>query len=472
MSLGTSTPTCRLLPGTSPLPAGTYDLGSVGYHEREFVISGQARSFALDGERTTDGRWSAVPVDAASYVTRIVVRTPVDPERFSGSVVVEWNNVSGGIDAGPDWMFFHRYLITAGHAWVGVTAQKAGLDGGGVVDGLHLRMLDPKRYESLDHPGDAWSFDIFSQVGRLLLSHGDDGPLAGLTPTRLIAAGESQSAIFLITYINAVDPEAQVFDAFFVHGRPGTAAPIDGAFMVQGSDIAEAAQTMMRDGERIRDDVRVPVLVLQSETDVVLLGGGTPHQPDGERLRLWEIAGTAHADTYLLVAALEDNGTLGAQRMAELLRPTTQLLAGNTDTPINAGPQQRFIGNAALDHLIRWACGGAPPPRAQRLQIDEAHDSLVLDAHGNARGGIRSPWVDVPTCRLSGLGQTGQQFAVLFGTTEPFDAETLASLYPGGRAEYLERLCTSLDSAIDAGFMLAQDRDEIVAIADASYPGP
>ena len=93
-----------------------------------------------------------------------MARWPSDPLRFSGTVVVEWHNVSAGIDAAPDWGFFHRALTAAGHAWVGVSAQKVGIDGGGFVEGIHLKLLAPERYAELEHPGDAWSFDIFTQV--------------------------------------------------------------------------------------------------------------------------------------------------------------------------------------------------------------------------------------------------------------------------------------------------------------------
>ena len=103
---------------------------------------------------------------------------------------------------------------------------------------------------------------------------------------RLIALGESQSAFFLVTYINAIDPEVQVFDGFFVHGRGATGAALGGSW-APGSPPGSAAATP----ERIRDDARVPVLVLQSETDVIVLGGGARAQPDGEHVRLWEMGG-------------------------------------------------------------------------------------------------------------------------------------------------------------------------------------
>ena len=60
-------------------------------------------------------------------------------------------------------------------------------------------------------------------------------------------------------------------------------------------------------------------------------------------------------------------------------------------------------------------------------------------------------------------------FAVLAGRTDPFDQQTLERLYPGGRAEYLERFAASLDATIAAGFLRPEDRAEILALAEASY---
>lgn len=463
-------PTFRTLPGASPLPAGlSYTLSELGYEEAEYLIEGTASSFALVGDRTGDGRWSATPDDAAPYLSRIVVRRPLDPARFSGTVVVEWNNVSGGVDVGPDWILLHRHLVAEGHAWVGVTAQKAGIDGGGLVEGFHLKLLAPDRYAVLDHPGDRWSFDIFTQVGRLLRRSGADSPLGASPVVRLIAAGESQSAAFLVTYINGIDPDVQVFDGFFVHGRPGVPAGLDGVFIPSGERLRIRELGLDGTPERIRDDCRVPVLILQSETDVTLLGGGRAGQPDGDHVRQWEIAGAAHADTYILVAGQHDAGQLSPARLAELLQPTTELLAGNTELPVNAGPQQHYVGQAALARLVEWVAGGPPPPVAARLEVHADLTGFALDGDGNALGGLRTPWVDVPTARLSGLGQPGEEMSFLFGTTVPLERAALAARYPGGVSDYLERFTVSLDGCIGAGYLLDQDRDEILALAGASY---
>ncbi len=462
----------EVIPGAAPDVMRDYDLAALGYQETEFSLEGVATSYLLEGERDQDGRWNVAPGPEAPFRTRFVVRRPIDPDRFSGTVVVEWHNVSAGIDAAADWGFFHRHLTAQGHAWVGVSAQKAGIDGGGVTESIHLKLLAPDRYGHLEHPGDAWSFAIFTQVGALLRMPGAGSPLGGLVADRLFAAGESQSASFLVTYINAIDPHTRLFDGFFVHGRPGVAASLDGVFIPSalGKGIEGTRRAISDRGERIRHDARVPVLVLQSETDVILLGSALAEQEDAENIRVWEVAGAAHADTYTIGAGRHDDGTLDPDRLAELLLPTTDLMIGHTETPINAGPQQHYVAQAALAHLVRWGTGGEPPPPAPRLTIGDGGTEFRLDANGLALGGLRTPWVEVPVAVLSGLGQSGESFSMLFGRTEPFDEAVLTALYPGGKADYLARFERSLDATIASGFILDEDREEILAVAARSYP--
>jgi hypothetical protein len=467
-----STPSFEVMPGAAPDIMRDYDLATLGYEETEYAVSGTAQSYELKGAREADGKWDVGPGAEASFRTRIVVRRPIDPARFSGTVVVEWHNVSAGIDAAPDWGFFHRHLTAQGHAWIGVSAQKVGIDGGGFVESIHLKLLAPERYEDLVHPGDAWSFDMFTQVAELVRLPADQNPLGGLTAQHVLAAGESQSAACLVTYINAIDPHSRVFDGYFVHGRPGIGVSIDGVFIPtrDGLGFEETTRMISSSGERIREDARVPVLILQSETDLVILGGHRAAQPDSEHIRVWEMPGAAHADTYTVNGGRHDDGTLTPDRLAELLRPTRNLIMGETPTPVNAGPQQHYVAQAALSQLVRWATGGPAAAFAPRLDLEESGQAYNLDAEGNATGGIRTPWVDAPTAVLSGLGQTGVDFAVLFGRTIPFDEATLAALYGGGKDEYLERYTASLDAAIEAGFLLAEDRVEILGLGAASYP--
>jgi hypothetical protein len=456
--------TLRPFDGPGPAPAGAYDLAALGFVEEEFFVSGDASSYRLRGERTSDGRWQAEPDETAPYVTRILVRRPADGTKFSGTVVGEWMNVSGGVDAPPIWMMTHTQLIRRRHAWVGVSAQRAGIEGGGLVEsGMHLKAAFPARYATLSHPGDAFAFDIFSQAGRAVRAGAALGPHAAAARC-LIAAGHSQSAAFLVTYLNAIDPAARVFDGFAVHGRTGEGASLTDGFTPSRSQGTSA--------DPIRADLRVPVLVVQTETDQTVLGAGRVHQPDGELVRTWEIAGAAHGDTYLLIASGQDDGKLAPARLAELTRPTTNVFIATTAIPVNSGLQHHYVACAALEHLEAWVRAGTAPPAAPRLDLTADGADFHRDTTGVATGGIRTPWTDVPVAVLSGVGQAGtDRFAFLFGVTRPLTQGQLAELYPGGLAEYRVRFAAALDETITAGFLLADDRAEALAVAEAAWPG-
>jgi len=144
--------------------------------------------------------------------------------------------------------------------------------------------------------------------------------------------------------------------------------------------------------------------------------------------------------------------------------------------PVNAAPQHHYVVSAAVRALDLWVSKGTSPAKAPRMDTsddDKLGDppKLNADANGNTRGGIRTPWVDAPTARLSGLGNDGGPLGFLVGVTEAFDQATLDRLYPSGKAEYLKKFGKSLDGAIKSGFILAADRSEIMALADAMYPG-
>src|ERR1019366_1497788 len=130
---------------------------------------------------------------------RILVRRPSDPERFNGTVLVEWFNVSSGREANPDWTYLSPQIIGDGYAYVGVSAQRTGVDGGDALVGVPgmaprrgLVASGPDRYGALRHPGDGFSFDILSQIGRALRAPGPGSALGALRLERLVAVGESQ----------------------------------------------------------------------------------------------------------------------------------------------------------------------------------------------------------------------------------------------------------------------------------------
>ena len=435
------------LPGRPNLLLGAYDLATLGYGAEEFVVSGTARSYATD--------------DRAEFTTRIVVCLPTDDAAFNGTVIVEWLNVSGGIDAPAVWLMAHREIARAGYAYVAVSAQYVGIEGGDNLVGfdMSLKAQDPTRYSQLVHPGDQYSFDIYSQVGGLIR----DGAVAGLKPESILAVGESQSAMFLTTYVNEVDAVAEVFDGFLVHSRFGPAAPLTG-----GSALDESRPAPFRDA------LRVPVLSVITETDLVdghLLGYHHARRPDNERLRVWEIPGTAHADNYTIRVGFIDNGSVPLADIVAAYAPTNELMGASLSYCINFAPQHHYVLQAAVASLNRWVRTGEPAPTANPLALTAGDiPVLVLDEHELARGGVRTPWVDVPIARTSGFAPDESPMSFLFGSGEMFDDDVVRRLYPGGRGDYLERFTEALDRKIDAGFIVAADRAEILDIAAASFP--
>ena len=462
---------------TGPIPGVAYlggpprrvALSGRGYSEEEYFVSGTASSYVSDApSMPEDGRVTAKPASSAPYTTRIIVRRPEDRKKFNGTVLVEWLNVSAGTDGTPEFSFLNRQIVREGYAWVGVSVQKVGLDGmpGMPSVAKPVKAADPARYQKLEHPGDAYSFDIFSQVGRILRGTAKPHPLQSLKPKAIIAMGESQSAFFLVSYVNAIDPIAHVYDGYLIHARGGFGAPLSGMRMDRSDPVLFKAIT------RFRSDLRVPVLDVQSETDVMILGSLAARQPDSDKFRLWEIAGASHADTYLVNASYLDAEGVDPTLLAAALAPTTQMFGQTLAAPMNSAPQQHYVLNSALEHLNKWIREGSLPPSAPRLGTSSstALPTLALDPNGNAEGGIRSPWMDAPVAVLSGLGQTGAGFAPLFGTTKAFDSARLQELYPDGREQYLRKFAAATDAAIHAGFILDADRQEIVALAGATYP--
>jgi hypothetical protein len=420
-----------------PVSALAPNLAANGYVEQEFFASGTATAFRPTSE-PSDGRWSIAPTTRAFYRTRILVRRPSDPARFNGTVVVEWMNVSVA-ESAPEWDYLNPELMRDGYAYVAVSAQALGVDGGAALLGSStapspgLVGTEPARYGTLHHPGDRYALDMFAQIGAALRA--PRGPVLGhLHPKHIVAVGESQSAFYLTTFADAVQPLTHTFDGIFIHSRGGGAAPLNGSL---------AANQGPQD-VRIRTDLGVPVFMVETQTDVVELGYASAQQPDTRRIRTWEMAGTAHADSYIV-------GPFAA--------------ALGCTTPVNDGPQHVVV-EAAFSAFDRWVDEGTPPPSPAPFRLSDTRPAaLALDRHGNVIGGVRTPAVDVPVSTLSGTAPAGTSVVCsLFGSARPFSQSTLASLYHD-RKDYLSAYAASLAKAIRGGFILEADRAELLAQA-------
>ena len=424
------------------------DLAKAGYTEAEYAVSGTAVAYESNGDLPADGNFALTETGEGDFNTRVVVRRPAKAADFNGTVVVEWLNVSSGADVAPDYTYMADEIIRGGYAWVGVSAQHIGIEGGPVAvaapgaeftgAGKGLAAFDPERYGDLSHPGDAFSYDLYTQVGRALRASDEANPLGDLDVERLLAVGESQSAFALTTYVDGVQPLTDQYDGFLIHSRGGAAAPLGEPDA--GIDIAG---TITGQPTRIRTDLDVPVITVQTESDVLgLLNYFPARQDDNDHFRLWEVAGAAHADYFQIGAAeplLECPG------------------------PINRG-QQSFVLKTALRDLDTWAGGGEAPPKAERLTVDESGAEPVyeLDEVGNVEGGVRTPAVDAPVDVLSGLPAEGASvICMLMGSTTPIPADELAKLYDSPAA-YDQAYEAATDDAIDAGFVLEDDREALV----------
>jgi hypothetical protein len=198
----------------------------------------------------------------------------------------------------------------------------------------------------------------------------------------------------------------------------------------------------------------VPVLQYQTETDVTgMLGYLAARQPDTERLRTWEVAGTAHADQHILEFNAEKRVEGGG---------------GVSCEGANDGPKH-FVIKAALHALDAWMRDGTAPPKGEPLATDEG-GAPVRDEHGNTLGGVRTPDVDVPIATLTGdppAGGGGGVWCFLFGSTTSFTAEKLLQLYPT-HADYVDQVTAAAGEAQAAGFLLEPEAKAMIAEAEAA----
>jgi hypothetical protein len=441
------------------------DMMALGYIEEEFFISGNANVYDWPERGALEVRTPDVP-----YTTRLLIRRPADAARFSGNVVVEMLNPSNLFDLNIAWAMSHTQMLRNGDAWVGITAKPIAVE--------TLKQFDAERYAPLSwanplaatdpincevsrdttqatENGLIW--DIHTQVGTWLRSADSTNPFSYATADattdtaasmveKLYAWGYSQTGSFLYTYINAIHPQVtkargeSMFDGYLVAVSSGP------------SSINQCAPRIARDDPRRPiENAGVPVIHIMSQSDYLF--GIASRQPDSDspndQFRRYEIAGSGHASP--------DELYWGP-------KPADLLTAGRAVPPLacNEGPRSRFPNrlafNAALVWLDQWARNDIAPPLADLIQVVDGQP--VLDDHANVIGGLRSPYVDVPTSTWNG-NSTGESFCRIAGHEIPFSAEKLKALYPTHNA-YVNAVSASVNELVSSGFLLEADGAEVV----------
>lgn len=415
-----------------PFFASDHPLAVNGYIEEEYFIEGTANRY------TTSGTATGTVLDSGhGYKTRLVVRRPADKSKFNGTVLVEWYNVSNGFDAENLWFFAWEHVLRAGYAWVGVSAQRVGVN--------ELKLWNASRYGTLDVTkggtinNDALSYDIFMQAGKALRSPVGIDMLGGLRPKTFIATGESQSAQRLATFINAVMPLGNVYD---------------GALLLSNF------------GQPVRSDPVVPVWKLLFEWDLQV-GEAAIRQPDSARFHNWEIAGTAHVDHHLRLSRepLELRDRLVSSEAN--LAPTCAVPTIGSRVP------SHYVVDAAIDHMVRWIRYGKRPPSAPLMEIASfgANGSALIarDQYEMALGGIRLSQIEVPTARNVGQSASGGA-CPRWGYHMPFDLATLDSLYRS-HGDYLEDVVRVTRDNLRKGYILKPDALRTISEATAADVG-
>ena len=356
------------------------------------------------------------------YTTRVVVRQPTDDGRFSGLVLAESMHSSG---AAHMFEFTSGYLMDSGHAAVEIltTSPQQFVD------------FNAARYERLKVENGQQN-EIIAQVGALVRS--SKGPL-GNRVRKMVLGGTSMSAGTLINYLPAHmvfrTPEMnRIFDGFMPTSNGSTIREID-----------------------------VPIVHMPTMHEVET---NVTRRQDSDELglqyRLYEFAGIGHVDS----------------------RDNARLLPNPCAKPLSTFLTQAYF-SVSLHHLLRWVDEGIVPPRAPRILLDrdESNDgsTMVLDAHGNPVGGIRSPYVDVPTAkyapvntaaeplianssdyvRVNGL-QGAQIMCRLSAYQEPFSAAKLRELY-GSKRDYVRKFEARLGELEREGWSLPLYRETILA---------
>ncbi|MDP7419596.1 MAG: alpha/beta hydrolase domain-containing protein [Gammaproteobacteria bacterium] len=479
-------PDVELIPNTPgtpetrsiPFNAWPDDLGTYGYVEEEYLVSGLANVYKYVDP---DGPSAAVEIDDADipYVTRILVRRPMDSEPFGGTVMLEFLNATAGFDGAPMWDYPWRGIVERRAAWVGVTydsltanflRDKWGSPGFPNPDGAEPRNND--RYATLNVQHWSLSWDLMMQVAALLKSSDPSNPFAAQSVERIIPTGYSQSASLVTTLANSFHDIALL----------GTTRLFDGYYFGEGG-IQARTLTGTNSSNRV-----IPLLDLRSlfqvDAPVIRFFDEPPQVPADSPLADWnqlaypwvrtyELAGGTHVDEILWNQG-DRNDFVNFGTMREPLD------CGLPQNPLSMGD----VMSALFVALEDWIRFGTPAPPTSVVARNPDRTPL-RDADGNVVGGVRSPRIEVPLGVYSrsniyppGVspfdpgtwGDWEPVFCPLFGAFDRFSNKELERRYLF-KSAYIRQLEAAVERAIGDGFLLPEAGERMIAEARASDIG-
>jgi hypothetical protein len=366
-----------------------------------------------------------------------LVARPTDPAEFNGTDLAEWENVTAQAPAEPGMVWLHHYMLPKGYAYVAINAQAVGV--------RTLQAWDPLRYASLSHPGDDYSFDIFSQAVRAIRSPlGGIRAMGGLAARRVIAYGQSQSAGRLNSYTNLAQNDARVVDGMIIQADGGK--------------------------KKSFPDLRIPLI--QFETQDSIDSTAPDRANNAAMYRLWEVVGASHVGD-------EETQSPGAPTLALALTIGTQIPWGLDSSYWQSshygeeGPSAGLTCAGSLEFPVRYALDAALDAMNQRLVVRkaipqpqratfDATGALQLDANGNAMGGLRLPPIRVPVATYMSTTCS------LLGITVPFTPDKLLALYPTHDV-YLNQMTDAINDSLRQRIMVQEDATELLAKVNRSF---
>ena len=446
-------------------------LSQHGYVEDEFFLYGTSNIY-----EEKDGKIQVLYPNAP-YVNRILIRRPEDISKFSGNVVVEILNPSALYDIDRMWAEAWRYFVRHGDVYIGITAKSDVLD--------TLYCVDPERYKEISWknplpnrpiPVNSSPFpiipeyenglfwDMLTDLAISLRSENDVNPIPGYKNPYVFLTGWSQCGSFMVRYretfanIAADKLGKPIYDGYLPAGSAASIAPIN-SFAPCGNfwDSFPGFNGYIVSSE--------PYIVLNTESETpVTRWAGDSDLPE-RKFRVYEISGSSHDSKYNLLDYYEEDDD-----PAKVGRD--QPYYGLEQYPID--DPYEYVFSAAFRNLFIWTREGVPAPTSKKIERTPDGDSRK-DAFGNTRGGIRTPFLDLPTamyskyCTLKTDPTVQKDF---WGHTEPFSSDMLKGLY-GTLTRYHKLVANRTDEIIAEGYLLACERDDIIeqAVAFAKERG-
>jgi hypothetical protein len=417
-----------------------YDLHADGYVEQEFFISGFANVYGTE-------RTGAVCINRSNlpYRTRILVRRPEEKRRFSGRVYLDILNATNCYDHEDLWTRIYDWCVENGHGYVGITSKPVTVQALKNFDYLRYCSLDWSNGEPIPRPTasvypsipgteEGLFWDMLSQTAAAIRYGGTKNLFDGWTVDALYLTGQSQSGAYLNTYIkyfgseDGVSRTHRLYDGFVNLVGTGVQYPLH-----QKRDI----NPLTLDPRDYSYTGTTPYMNITSEGDVSLFSGfgvlyrKPQNEPVNKNVRFYDVPGSPHYDITCPVV-VSDGDIIKTGHIPHKM-PEKSLFLLN-DFPL------RYYIIGILQKLDDWVNYGTVPEPSLRFIFSDGRN-LARDDYGNVRGGLRSPFLDVPVASYKGFDARSDQSV---GSMKFFTKDEFLARYQD-RDEYLRQFTSYVD---------------------------